>query len=181
MEVISRAEALASGRTHYFTGKPCKRGHIAKRFVTSHGCAECRGEWELKNPLYNTWNGMIHRCYDENHLQYCNYGGRGISVCEAWLDSETGYETFLRDMGKRPEGHTLDRIDPDGNYEPTNCRWVDWDTQCRNKTNTKVKGEDIGLIMGLRAEGLMNKQIAPMFNCKPNNISAIVVRNRRAA
>jgi hypothetical protein len=84
---------------------------------------------ELK-PLYKIWDGMKTRCYNNNHMNYKNYGGRGIKVCDRWLNS---YENFAKDMGDRPEGMTLDRIDVNGNYEPSNCRWSTWEEQNNNK------------------------------------------------
>ena len=79
---------------------------------------------------YITWRGMVERTSNPNHKSYKFYGGRGIIVCDRWLSS---FENFLQDMGNRPEGFTLDRIDPDGNYEPLNCRWADEETQRNNK------------------------------------------------
>lgn len=75
---------------------------------------------------------MRQRCQDPNSDGFANYGMRGVKVCERWQD----FANFLADMGPRPHGMTLDRIDPSGNYEPGNCRWADWSTQNRNKRVT---------------------------------------------
>jgi hypothetical protein len=84
-------------------------------------------------PEYRTWQNMIQRCTNQNRNGYADYGGRGIRVCGRWLDPENGFLNFLEDMGLRPtEKHSIDRIDVDGNYEPSNCRWTtDWE-QSRN-------------------------------------------------
>jgi hypothetical protein len=73
---------------------------------------------------------MKDRCYNPRHVWYENYGGRGISVCEEWKSS---FEEFFADMGTRPLGCSLDRIDPNGNYEPGNCRWADAKQQIQNQ------------------------------------------------
>jgi hypothetical protein len=81
---------------------------------------------------------MIQRCTQVTHEQYANYGGRGITVCEAWRD----FKNFLADMGERPYRKTLDRIDPNGNYEPSNCKWSTAKQQAKNKRkNAKVLPE----------------------------------------
>ncbi len=89
-----------------------------------------------ESPTYRSWANMIQRCLNKNNDAYENYGGRGISVCDWWV---LRFENFLTDMGERPAGKTLDRIDNDGDYEATNCRWATNTEQCHNmRKNIRV-------------------------------------------
>jgi len=86
-----------------------------------------------KDPVYAVWQSMIQRCINPKANFYSRYGGRGIKVCEKWLK----FESFIEDMGERPEGMTIDRINNDGDYEPSNCRWVSHKENCNNRSNKK--------------------------------------------
>lgn len=85
----------------------------------------------ISTPTHVSWRAMIQRCTNKNSDRYRFYGGKGIRVCERWLI----YGNFLADMGVRPHGHTLGRIDSSKDYSPDNCRWETWREQGSNRTN----------------------------------------------
>jgi hypothetical protein len=87
-----------------------------------------------QSPTYYSWRGMKKRCLSPRHPHYHNYGGRGITICRRWIHS---FSNFLQDMGERPKGRTLDRINTNRNYTPSNCRWATWKQQAANKRNRK--------------------------------------------
>lgn len=83
---------------------------------------------------YETWRQMKKRCFTTTNKNYSSYGGRGITVCERWRDS---FDDFLADMGPKPSSdYSIDRVDPDGNYEPSNCRWATRYEQAETKRGT---------------------------------------------
>lgn len=98
--------------------------------------------------LYSAWRGMKQRCYSPTNKNYDHWGGRGIKVCDEWCNDFAAFEKWAMESGWK-EGLTLDRIDVNGNYEPSNCRWSDWKTQARNRTTSvyyTINGETKTLI-----------------------------------
>ncbi len=89
-------------------------------------------------PEYNSWRAMVARCNYPKYRRYDLYGGRGIRVCERWL-GQNGFLNFLQDMGKKPTPrHSIDRIDSNGDYEPTNCKWSTQRQQMNNVSNNRM-------------------------------------------
>ena len=115
----------------------------------SCGCQKCTGlitHGVTKHRLYHIWFGLVDRCTNPNHNRYKDYGGRGIIVCEEWLD----VKNFIEDMyPSYMEGFTLDRIDNDKGYSPDNCRWADATTQAINK---RIKKTNTSGFVGINLE-----------------------------
>jgi hypothetical protein len=99
------------------------------------------------SPTYRSWHAMRQRCENKNTIAYPDYGGRGIRVCPEWKS----FEVFLKDMGERPEGKTLDRIRVNENYGPGNCRWSTRREQAVNKRKRISHRKVINLINAARA------------------------------
>jgi len=104
---------------------------LLKGVQSCHLCNVTKHGYE-GSPTYNTWRCMIARCTRENNHNYKNYAGRGIKVCDEWRT----FANFVRDMGEKPKGKQIDRINNDGDYEPGNCRWV---TAKENSNNRRKR------------------------------------------
>jgi len=125
---IARGDTVSCGCWH----RVCS-SWVGKR-QTKHGLEKTRS--------YSTWSSMMARCYDSTRYPYSRYGGRGIKVCKRWHD----ITNFVADMGQRPKGHSIDRIDNNGDYEPGNCRWVTQRQQMNNFSGNrlvKLNGETL--------------------------------------
>ncbi len=143
------------GRTWVTAGSNLRRGYTRScGCLSSDVTSEFNKETKSKlvegvatrhHPLFGTWVAMKQRCYNPKHTYYEYYGGKGVKVCERWVDS---FANFVEDMGERPDGYTLDRVDGGEEYSPDNCRWADWNTQGLNKKSVKkieYRGETLTL------------------------------------
>lgn len=121
----------------------CLQRETTARVKTTHGHSKGR----VITPEFQTYRSMMARCYRASNNRYCQYGERGIEVCERWRNS---FQTFLDDMGPRPSRlHSLDRVDNDADYSPQNCRWATRRQQCRNRSSNiivSVAGQSMTLI-----------------------------------
>jgi len=104
--------------------------NIKSGLVKSCGCTGNNRHRRSKTVEYRTWANILQKCHNQKHNVFKHYGGRGIKVCGEWKDN---FEKFYEDMGPRPEGCSLDRIDPNGDYSASNCRWADSFIQNVNK------------------------------------------------
>jgi hypothetical protein len=143
------------------SGRSTSCGCVKKPFV-KHGHNSKEGQ----SPTYVTWRSMLKRCNYPSQIGYHRYGGRGITVCKEWLV----FENFLADMGVRPEGKSLDRIDVDGNYEKANCRWLSQ----RDQTNNMAKNHRLSY----QGKNLTIAEWARELDLNVNTIRVRVMRGK---
>lgn len=117
------------------------------------------------HPLYGTWKGMLYRCNNNNSKFYSYYGGRGISVCDRWMN----FHNFISDMGERPENTSLDRVDNDKGYSPDNCRWS---TKREQQLNRRV-----ALKVNIDGVEYIPSELAIKCGVKTDTIMARAARN----
>lgn len=123
------------------TGHTRSCGCLSREQRIKHG--------QVNNPTYKSWENMVGRCHNPNATGYALYGGRGIQVCDEWRT----FTNFMRDMGERPIGKTIDRIDPNGNYTKGNCKWSTYKEQANNmRRNRKVIYNDVSYTLAQLSE-----------------------------
>ena len=132
---------------------------------------ENKKSWETTT--YKSWDSMKQRCCNKNNARYSDYGGRGIKVCDRWMNS---YDNFLKDMGNRPEGKTLDRKNGSGNYTPENCVWSDIDKQnshTRGNRDITYKGKTLTISQWADRNDIKLTTLASRLDNKWSNKDAL--------
>jgi hypothetical protein len=118
---------------------------------------------------YRSWYSMHYRCYSKKDISYSNYGGRGVRVCRRWHS----FENFLFDMGPRPVGCSIDRIDNDKGYSPDNCRWATRAEQNVNKRTTKLGEREV---LAIRASTEHPRVLAQRYGVSQAHVRGIRIR-----
>jgi hypothetical protein len=162
------------GKEHEATGRDVKSGHTKScgclniERVTNMGKANKTHGHASGGKLsktYMVWSSMLRRCRDKNHKSFPIYGGRGITVCKEWLPENDGYNNFLKDMGKCPRGHQIDRINNDKlirGYSPENCHWTTSKINNRNRRSNHLipfNGKELTIVEWSEITGINKRTI----------------------
>lgn len=127
-----------------------------------------------KHPLFTVWVGMKDRCYNQNHANFKNWGGRGITVCDEWREDSSAFFQWAINNGYR-KGLALDRRDNNGNYEPSNCRFVTQTDNNRNRRNNKLTAMRARHIRILyKCGGRTYQEVADLYGVSRNLVKAVV-------
>lgn len=154
------------------TERPVLGTNLTAGTSKSCGCVPAgRTHGMSKTRTFKVWLRMRARCNYPCASKYADYGGRGIKVCDRW---NTSFVNFLEDMGHPPTAkHTIDRTDPDGNYEPGNCTWATWQEQQQNQRRTKLNPEKVLRIREI-GTSMSRRELAAMFGVVPHMIDNVL-------
>jgi hypothetical protein len=150
-----------------FSKRGIFKGEAMMYLPNHHG----RTHRHTRTPTYRSWEAMWRRCTVPQSPDYANYGGRGITIDAAWKD----FAAFLRDMGERPLGHSLDRVDNDGDYGPGNCRWATPAQQLRNRRGVRLSMEAARDIRHRHAQGgITQRSLAKEYGVRASLVSRVL-------
>src|SRR3990167_2507751 len=141
-ETKAKLSAAGMGNQHLLGVKPTAEARAkmsVARMGNQNGLKHGHKTHGKQSGTYTTWADMLQRCTNPKNAGYKYWGGRGIDVCVRWRGVD-GFDAFLADMGERPDGLSIDRIDNDGNYEPANCRWATPQEQRLNQRPRRKAG-----------------------------------------
>jgi hypothetical protein len=178
-EIITKGIYLKKGETR---SCGCLAKELQKQRHTTHN--------RCKEHLYKIWASMKSRCYNPHNKRYLNYGGRGITVCEEWKKDYMSFRKWAYANGYDENADfmkcTLDRTDTNGNYEPSNCRWVTMKEQANNKTNNRLltyNGETLTASQWADKIGINRDTLWQRYKRNPNNLDLVIyncsVKERR--
>lgn len=162
------------GRRKEIAARVLRRGHARSCgcLISETAIKRCTKHGMFGTPTYRVWAGMISRCHSENNKDYPKYGARGVQVCDRWRSS---FEAFFADMGERPTGLSIDRIDNDKGYAPGNCRWATAQEQTQNRKACKLSVQAAREIRRRAASGESRIALAIAYGVSQQSISKLLL------